>query len=227
MSRLLVRAVAMLRAWHFLLVPIVLLGSVVAVGIAAQPPSKVPDRLDAGWLAIDNPMSSDVEHAESLGQLVRSADLVVVATIQSVERGRTVGNTSEPCRYGCSVAYYANATLKVERLVSGEPAYEGNLELDLLMTELDQLKVLRDSLEGQRGLFILRNKGENARVLGLSTEVQRERTRYYRLVSSQALYRDDGGKVRLPVGANDQFVLAQHGRDFADLVAEVASLSRS
>ncbi len=170
--------------------------------------------------------ASDAEHAESLEELVDVADLVVVATIRDVEFGRTVGDKSEPCRYGCSIAYYANAYLEVEDVLAGSPAYQGDVVLDLLMTERDQLRSLQDSLPGQRGLFMLRHKGENARRMGLSPEVQQERWPYYRLVSSQALYRDDGGKVRPPVGAEDEFVLNQRGKGFDALVDEVTDLAR-
>jgi hypothetical protein len=211
-------------AWSFLVVPVVLVGAVAGLGMVTQPGAG-PDRMDAGWLELANRSGTDAEHAESMAELVRIADLVVVATIRDVERGRTVGDPSAPCRHGCSLGYYANALLNVEKVVSGSPAYDGDIVLDLFMTEPDQLKSIRESLQGQRGLFILRNKGENAKRWGLSREIQRERTKYYRLVSSQALYRDDGGKVRPPVDAEDDFVLNQRGREFSALVDQVSSLA--
>jgi len=220
------RGVKIVRTWNFVLVPIAVILLLGGFAHAGRIDTAV-DRLDAGWTAIRPMSASDAEHAETLDELVDVADLVVVATIREVEFGRTVGDESEPCRYGCSIAYYANAYLDVEDVVAGSPAYQGDVVLDLLMTERDQLRQLQESLPGQRALFILRHKGENARRMGLSPEVQEARWLYYRLVSSQALYRDDGGKVRPPVGAEDEFVLAQRGRGFDALVREVSDLARN
>jgi hypothetical protein len=164
----------------------------------------------------------EAEHYSDLVEMSRSADVLVVGHLESVVLGRSFRDPET----GDS-ADYATASLLVERLLASRPGAtaearisEGDsLSLELFLPERDLINTLQERLSGERAIFFLRDKEREAIALGLPAELQRAERGFYRIVSTQGLLREQGGKVMPPVGTEDEFLIELEGMDFAALVA--------
>jgi hypothetical protein len=127
-------------------------------------------RLDA--LEVDSP--------NSLGELVTTSDAVVRGRVVAVSPGRTFDGL-----------HYATATLAVEEVLAGHAGSSLALEIPLFdgPESIDHLPAWGESV------FFLRNKGESARIAGLSAQRQRDEGRFYRLMSFDALVVNADGRA--------------------------------
>jgi hypothetical protein len=127
-------------------------------------------RLDA--LEVDSP--------NSLDELVTTSDAVVRGRVVAVSPGRTFDGL-----------HYATATLAVEEVLAGHAGSSLALEIPLFdgPESIDHLPAWGESV------FFLRNKGESARIAGLSAQRQRDEGRFYRLMSFDALVVNADGRA--------------------------------
>jgi hypothetical protein len=87
--------------------------------------------------------------------------------------------------------HYATATLAVEEVLAGHAGSSLALEIPLFdgPESIDHLPAWGESV------FFLRNKGESARMAGLSAQRQRDEIRFYRLMSFDALVVNADGRA--------------------------------
>ena len=122
----------------------------------------------------------EVDSANSLAELVTTSDAVVRARVVAVSPGRTFDGL-----------HYATASLAVEEVLAGHAGSSLALEIPLFdgPESIDHLPAWGESV------FFLRNKGESARMAGLSAQRQRDEIRFYRLMSFDALVVNADGRA--------------------------------
>lgn len=130
--------------------------------------------------------ADQIEVAESLPELIATADAVVLGRVVAVETGRSFGSDSYRL-------HYAAITVRVDEVLAGGVGGSATLTLELpLFAGPEQLADARAEMVGTQRLLFLRNKGTSAREAGLSVEEQRNEAAYHRLVSfgSEIVERD-------------------------------------
>ena len=166
--------------------------------------------------------TTELERYDSLGDMVRSADAVVLAEAVAVRPGRVFGDS------GARRLHYAAVTLRVDEVIGGALPGEHSTELTLEVPLFDgsmTLDTVKASLLGDRGTFFLRNKGESARGARLPVAQQRADAEFYRLVVSRAVILDELGQAALPPGDRgflDEFI----GEPFQEVLRLVRDAAR-
>ncbi len=140
----------------------------------------------------------EVERFSTLEEMTEAADVVLEGAISDVVPGRSIPGLPADDRVG-----YALVTIQVDRVIRRSDAdLPGEYRVEFLVTG-DDWNTIRDSMIGTQGLFFLRNKGEEARRLGLPDHVVDAERPYFRLVSSQGLILDRSGTAFVPMGDPD------------------------
>lgn len=157
---------------------------------------------------------TELESYASLSEMTRSADAVVRGRVIALAPGRTFGDPSS------AVLHYAAATVRVDELLAGDlPAQdEARLTLEIpLFGGAEEIGPMRSALPWSESVFFLRNKGESARVAGLSLATQQEEARFYRLVVLRGVIANEGGSAAVAADAAG-FLAELHGVAFAEVV---------
>lgn len=108
-----------------------------------------------GWVVLAAGAGAvEVEHYDDLPTMSRAAELVVVATIDSVSAGRTFTSA----RDATDVVHDVSLNLRVDEVLGGaiDQAREASLSLQTERAGPEQIAELDGQLSGQRGLFFLR-----------------------------------------------------------------------
>lgn len=176
----------------------------------------------AGFLLVlmTSPAHAEVEeaeHYESLRALTMGADAVVLGTVVTVEPGRVFS--------GCG---YAAATLRVEALVAGAlpPAAQDRLTIEYFGF-CDALPRLGVEIPRERGVYFLRNKGQELRIVqpdAAAMAVEAE-SKFWRTVILAGTVVDRDGSVHVPETLNASFLAGAEGTSFAEFVASVRALA--
>jgi hypothetical protein len=150
----------------------------------------------------------EVEAPASLGELIGSSDAVVRGRIVSVAAGRSFAGLD-----------YATATLEVHDIIAGDAGPRISFEIPLFdgPESIDRLP------EWDEAVFFLRNKGESARMAGLSADRQREESRFYRLMTFSSIVLNEGGTARADPDA--PLLAALSGEPFDEAVAGLIEAS--
>jgi hypothetical protein len=161
---------------------------------------------DAFWSHLY--LSAASENFESLVDMMKSSDVVVVGRLGPLEESRSWVAAPELGPEG--VAFYAMSSVSVERVVHGnyDPSAPGVLDLELFVPVPSKFEELRQSQPKERILLFLFRKDE------LDAPV-------YGLVSVNRGYIRDLGRAEPPVGADDEWLLAVRGGTFDDLVRQL------
>jgi hypothetical protein len=163
--------------------------------------------------------ADQIEAADSLPELIATADAVVLGRIIAVETGRSFGSSSYTLQY-------AAITVRVDDVLAGDVAGSAAVTLELpLFAGAQQLADVRSAMLGTQRLLFLRNKGVSAREAGLTAAEQRSEAAYHRLVSFGSEIVDQDGLAAVPV--DDGAALAGlAGRAFATVLEIVRAAAR-
>ena len=157
----------------------------------------------------------ELEHVASLAELTRSADVVVRGRITDVTHGRVF-----------SGLHYAAATVRADAAIAETPrsSSSGQLTVEIpLFGGPDTLDDLRASAMGVEAIMFLRNKGESARVAGLSRRTQQADAAFYRLITFDAIVVNREGRAAVPPDA-PQYLGKLGGLAFDDVIRRIESL---
>lgn len=183
-------------------------------GRAGAPESAGED----GWslLGTGSGALAEVEHYADLAAMSRAAELVVVATIDSVSAGRTFTNA----RDATDVVHYASLNLRVDEVLDGtsDQAPESLLSLQTEGAGVDQIARLDARLSGRRALFFLRQVTD----FGDGVVTHPAPGPVHRVVSSQGVISSGtDGRALAPLWSGEGFPADLAGRSFTDVVDEV------
>jgi hypothetical protein len=175
------------------------------LGVATDVPSPrriLPwaGQLDA--LEVDAPVSVD--------ELIGSSDAVVRGHVVAIAPGRSFDGLE-----------YATATVAVDHLIAGDAGPTIALEIPLFdgAASIDGLSRWNDAV-----LFV-RNKGQSARLAGLSREKQREEAAFYRLMTFGSIIVNDRGSALVDPEA--PFLANLSGQPFDQVVSRFADSSHA
>lgn len=205
------------------------IGLSVSLGVSRQPTPEAGERgtgpaplsgpvarSNLFWSAMTvNGMSA--ESYDSLETLAESADLVVVATVETVERGREwvaiPEYVDDPVLSDGAIARFATVTLSIEQIVGPVRtplADRSSVRLEAFLARADTLEIIQDNLPRERAIFFLRNKG------------QKDSVDFYRFTNDgQGLLRDFDGRVQIAPTGEDHFLTHLDGERFEDVLAKV------
>lgn len=175
-------------------------------------------RSDAFWTAA-YVRALEVEHYETTAALIEAADAVVVGRIADAVPGRVFGDPSE------AAAFYVSATLQIDEVLRGDLSEGTAVTLELLVPREEEMPGMVASVPTERTIFFLRNKGAEARTLGLPVDVQAAEAPFYRLVMLTSYLREFDGAVHVGLGTEDEFLLALEGKNFDALVDQLRTSS--
>lgn len=161
-------------------------------------------------------LSGTGESYDSLAEVSKRADLIVIGRIVAIERGRewlAIPDLAGDRVYDdVAHARLAKATLKVERVVGGGSLADP-LEVEFSVITWDQLPLLQRSIPAERSLFFLHRK------------LPPDDSRYFRLlVLDDGVIRDVNG-IAVPLSSDTIVGGEVAGRDFDTLVGDVSALS--
>ena len=157
---------------------------------------------------------------DSIDELIRASDVVVLGAIEGVKLGREVRDlAAEETGVSRDIAstYFAEADIRVDRVLRGSlsPESGGRIRLDLLLPGPQVAPEIEASVPQPRAVFFLRDMGRyygGAELLGL-----------YQLTSLQGVLRDAGGLVATPEARTDRFLLDLQGQPFDALLERLAA----
>ncbi len=160
------------------------------------------------------------ESYDTLEDLAKSADLVVVGTILSVERGREwvaiPEYVDDAALSGQAYARFATVTITIQQIVGPvrAPLPDPSLvKLEAYLPSPGALSILKDNVPRERSIFFLRNKGESDSV------------EFYRFTNDeQGLVRDVDGRLRISPAGEDHFLTLLDGEPFDDILAKVVRI---
>lgn len=162
--------------------------------------------------------ATEVELAGSLRELTSSADAVVRGRVVAVVPGRVFGDPDH------RPLHYATATLRVEELLAGSLPANHHPQLALEVPLFDGPASLAALPAWGEGILFLRNKGESARLAGLSQERQAGEAGFYRLVTFTSVVANDHGVALTAPDSEPLSELA--GALFAEVVGTVRAAGR-
>jgi hypothetical protein len=139
---------------------------------------------------------------DSLPQMIATSDLVIEGTVQNVEPGRVVGR-------GDSAIQFGQVTMSVDRLLFGE------LEPSGVVLEEYGLEYGHLSRVGDHGVYFLTQKDD-----GIGP-------RFFRIVSSQRRFLDDGSGGLVAPNDEADWVKAIEGESLAELENDVEAAARA
>lgn len=148
------------------------------------------------------------ENFETLADMAKSSDVVVTGRITALEKSRSWVAAPELGDDG--VAFYAKATVRVDEVLAGSfVAGEGGaLGVEIFLINWPKLSEMAASLPPERVMLFLRRQSDTD-------------TPLYRVVNVEQGYLRDLEHVEPPIGATEPWVVALHGRAFADVVSDV------
>jgi hypothetical protein len=192
---------------------LIVVGSVILTAVGGRH-ERVQARSDGFWQTALLE-GSEVEWFDSMEEMLASSDAVVVARPVSFSPGRVFGDDKLK-----TYAYYGVMTLKVEQVLKGTPG--DTVDLEIATVEPQVLDRLSATMPSDRAIYFLRNKATEARLYGPppGSSVEAE-ARYWRLINSQGIYRDAGGKVAAPVNAEAEYAIQADGMPFETLVQSI------
>ncbi len=204
-----------------LLVLTLTVGVMVALVAVAGGHGRSPhERSDRFWSALFV-RGAEAEHYDSLEAISLSADLIVIATIGSVEVGQSVGNDED------GWAHYAALTLDVETVIgSASGATPSTLHVQQLMPSDRSITTLSGTVPEERAVWFLRDRDAEAARLNLPADVVARVQGQYRLAVREGVVREMGGRVHLPVGPLSPAYASWEGRDFEEFANQVEAFAQ-
>jgi len=157
------------------------------------------------------------EHYDSLDQMTKAADLVMVGTVTQIRQDPSRHTGLSP-----SDGAFAQLDFNVEEVLSGAPqvSSSGAIIVELFMTDPGQYDRFSAGLPTERVLIFLRNKAVEAKQNGWPDEGPDTGHLYYRVVSDQGIVRDVDG---LAVAPDDEggFLSDINLKTFDEVVAAI------
>ena len=185
-----------------------------AAGVIAG--NQLVARSDRFW-AVGAVRAMSAEHYESLEDQARSADLVVVGKVQSIEAGRewvAVPELVDDPLYGeYAIARFATVKISIETIVGPvrSPLPDHSVvDLEVFLPTADSLATLRENFPEERALYFLRNKGP------------KDSVDFYRFTNDeQGLLREFDGRIRTAPAGETHFLTRLNGMRFDEVLASV------
>jgi hypothetical protein len=146
--------------------------------------------------------------------MAAAANAVVLGRITGVMEGRVFGTPEYP-------VYAPQAIVAVTRLLAGEiPDDEASLILEFATLERPNVASLSDLLVGTDALFFLRNKGVQAQLNGLASQVQQRERRFHRVVNSLGMMIQGADGIILPLSWEEASAIRSQvdGKSIDDIV---------
>lgn len=167
----------------------------------------------------------EVENYPGLVDMTSLASVVLEGTVESVETGRVYA--LDDLEYGGAVKYVL-ASVRVDDVLAGDGVAKGGLvrlELGPIAYQ-DSIEHIADGIAGDHGLFFLRLKGDGVPEFGVTGNKAEAAEGFYRAVSSQGIFLDENGTVRLGLYPYDEgFPANLQGEAFDALVSKVHSIA--
>ena len=150
----------------------------------------------------------EVEASASLEELIGTSDAVVRGHVVSIDPGRSFDGLE-----------YATATVAVDQLIAGDAGPTIAVEIPLFdgAASIERLPRWNDAV-----LFV-RNKGESARLAGLSEQKQLEEAEFYRLMTFSSVVVNEGGTA--VADPDSPLLVSVSGVPFDEAVARLVDLS--
>jgi len=101
------------------------------------------------------------------------------------------------------------------------------LLVEILIPDPGLLGALRDEMPTEQALFFLRNRGQEVKALGFPKTAWEAESPYYRLIFSEAVFRDISGRVFARPGAETGMARDLPGTVFRALLDDVEATLRS
>lgn len=170
------------------------------------------------WAGV-TPGGFNDEHYDSLDQMTKAADLVMVGTVTRIGQDPSRHTALSP-----SDGAFAQLEFKVEEILGGAPQVSpsGAIIVELFMTDPGQYDRFSAGLPTERVLLFLRNKAVEAKRNGWPEEGPDTGHLYYRVVSDQGIVRDVGGRAVAPDDEGG-FLSNINLKTFEEVVAAVRS----
>lgn len=206
--------------------PLLLIG-IVAIVIYGQSESRNLARVRAASDRFWSPYVRGIE-AEQFGSLeamTASADAVVRGAVVSVSEGRNY--VADPYLGEQGYARFVAATVRVDEVLQRAGSYPvpATLTLEVFAPNRTSVKALLAQIPGEEALFVLRNKGTAALSAGVPPETANAESRYWALVTSDALIRDLGGTASVLPHTESPYIEAFDGRPFSDVLGAFARVA--
>lgn len=189
-------------------------GSIASLSLTTQQLSI--ERSDRFWRSTQiNGMAA--ENYDSLAELSRSADLVVIGRIEKVAKGREwIGipeYVDDPVHGESAWIRFATVTIAIEDVIGPirTPLPDrSEVQLEVFLPNSTVFDELRANVPGERAAYFLRNK--------------RDGIEFYRFTNDeQGLLREFQGRVRMAPAGETHFLTHLDGRPFDNVMSEVAS----
>lgn len=161
----------------------------------------------------------EAELYSSLASMTRASDAIVIGRVQSVVEGLIGDARTDPL-----VSDYVTVMVSVERCIlwlrDGCPS---RVPLEFFVPSTGRHARLLELVPAERALMFIRDKGVEARSLGLDAATTAGLTGRLRLVSTQGVLRDDHGRVKPPllIRELEPFLAGLEGRDFGRVLSEI------
>ncbi len=152
------------------------------------------------------------EYFSALAEMSASSDVVLVGTIRELTPGAII--VGDPLDGASGQIQFMTASLTVTRVIRGEVS--GPLLVDLFIPNPTQMADLISRRPEGRAIYFLRSQDRASATAG--QVVPAGLRGHFRLISSQGLLRDIGGKIAIPPLAESAFLRALDGQDFGALL---------
>jgi len=165
----------------------------------------------------------EAEYYDSMADMARAADAVIVGRIISVSEGRVFGTPDRTLKHPeRAQTFMANLTIEVDEVIRGSLKPGWKLEVMAPGRDrIDELGVYAKAEE--RSIFFLRDEEAWTRRLGWSDEYVKSAAGIYRLVRQGAVIVDHHSEALLPV-PDEEALAGIDGRRFIDVLAELREL---
>lgn len=198
----------------------------VALIILAAALAGISSNLQAGtrstafWATVQGMEGLEAEHFETLEELYFDSDLVVLGTVSNVRPGRVFGEPE-----AAKGAWFPAGTLSIEKVLHSRSATQFDaVTIEFIAFDPSAADALLQASISDRGIFFLRNKGEEARRLGEPASRVAEENAFYRLTRSEAVILDDAGNALVSPATESQYLTALGEKSFDAVVETLVAL---
>lgn len=186
------------------------------------------DRSDKFWAVLD--YEADYPIYETLGEMTKAADLVVVGHVTGIDRSRTAGKPIDSDHPDVSVLNFVTMSVVIDETVKGEAQSkeQGVIAVEELIPNAGRFDELAPNLPSESALFFLQNGAAAAARNGHPPAYQEQWLYSYVLLSPpQALIRNVDGIVRVRVGWHYPFPNNIDGTSFDELLSKTRSIAQA
>lgn len=184
-------------------------GLTASLTVLGRAGSEVAGHSDRFWSAA-TVRGMAAESFDTLDDLARSADLVIVGRVNDVQPGREwvaiPEYVDDPVFSEVAYARFATVTIDIEQIIGRvlSPLPDRSVvKLEVFLSRPDTLTIVQKNIPGERSIFFLRNKGVTDSI------------DFYRFTNDdQGLLREFDGRIRISPTGEDHFLSHLDGESF-------------